>query len=390
MSDARTRWAATRRAAVPVLTALLASACGETPAASSASDPPPTKAVRLETLTPREVTPSLMAPGVVEAAARIALAFRVAGFIARFHVDEGDRVEAGDLLAELERQELQHALRRARAALARAQARLADAERALERRTELLARNATSVRHFEEARSAAQVARAERDEARVAVAEARDRLGWAALRAPVDGVVAERRAEAHERATPEAPVLVLAQLDPATVRAAVADTHAASLRVGAPARVRTSLASGEVLAGHIARIAVGADPAARTLPFEVEIPNPEGVLRPELSVEVEVPTGAAEPVLLVPLAAVLRGADTRPFCFLAGGRDGALRAERRPVTLGDVHGERVAIASGLAPGDRVVVRGQHFLQPGDRLRPTPEGDRDRDPEPASDPDPQEE
>jgi len=373
MSDARTWWTGTRGAAL-VLAGLGTAACGETPAASSASDPPPAKAVRLETLTSKKVAPSLVTPGVVEAAARIELAFRVPGFIARFHVDEGDRVEAGDLLAELERQELRHALRRARAALARAEARAEDAERALARRTELLARNATSVQHFEEARSATAVARAERDEARVAVEEARDRLGWAALRAPAAGVVAERRAEAHERATPEAPVLVLAQLDPATVRAAVADNRAEALRVGAPARVHTSLALGEVLEGHIARIAVGADPAARTLPFEVELPNPEGILRPELSVEVEVPTGAPEPLLLVPLAAVLRGADTRPFCFLAAERDGALRAERRPVTLGDVHGERVAITGGLAPGDRVVVRGQHFLQAGDRLRPAPDGD----------------
>lgn len=357
--------------------AALAAACGEASVPSSASAPPApsaasAKAVTLEALAPRPVTRSVTAPGVVEAQARIALAFRVPGFVERFHVDEGDRVEAGALLAELERDELERALRRARAALARAEAQAGDAQRALERQTELLARNATPVQRYEEARSAVEMAEAERDQARVAVETAADQLDKAALRAPVAGTVERRMAEPHERATPEVPVLVLTRLDPATVRAALADTRAAALRVGALAWVRTPLRPGRRLEGRIARIAVAADPATRTLPFEVEVPNPDGALRPELSVDVEVPTGPAEPLLLVPLAAVLRDVDTRPFCFGAVERGGALHAERRPVTLGEVYGERVAVTSGLAPGDRVVVRGQHFLRPGDPLRPVPE------------------
>ena len=65
----------------------------------------------------------------------------------------------------------------------------------------------------------------------------------------------------------------------------------------------------------------------------------------------------------------LRGADALPFCFLAVNGAGGPRAERRNVSIGAVHGERVVVEEGLAPGDRVITRGQHFLRPGDAVRP---------------------
>ena len=72
--------------------------------------------------------------------------------------------------------------------------------------------------------------------------------------------------------------------------------------------------------------------------------------------------------ILVPLAAVLRDADTEPFCFLASGGEGGHVAERRAVRVGGLHGDRIAISSGLETGDRLITRGQHFLRPGDAVR----------------------
>ncbi len=349
--------------------AVLAIACGDAPAVSPDEKPP--LAVRTLVVAPEPVAPALVMPGVVEADARIELSFRVTGYVERFHVEEGDRVEAGQVLAELDLADLERELRAARAALERAGAQAEEARSSYERQRRLHERASASEQAYDAARSADRMARAQLDETRMRVETAEDRLAKGTLRAPRAGYIERRLVEEHELATAQTPVLVLTDLDEVTVRAAVAESHLPRLAVGGAAQVRSAQRPDDPLPATIERIDVAADPATRTVPFELAVANPGLALRPELMVEVEVPLGEPERHLLVPLAAVLRGADTRPFCFLA--RSGLPdepgdHAVRRAVAIGAVHGERVVVERGLAPGDRVVVRGQHFLRPGARLR----------------------
>lgn len=357
-----------RALAVGLGLAALALGCGEpAPPAEAAPGAEPT-AVVIERLAARTVRPSLTVPGLVEAERRIELAFRVPGTVERIRVEEGDAVEAGAVLAELERDDYLRAVRAAEARLARAATHAREAERKLESQRRLLARESTSREAFQAAESAHAMARAEEREARVALEEARVRAARTVLRAPADALVERRLIEAHERTAGEEPVLVLAQIDRVTVRAALADAHLARLRPGTPARITTPLHPGRVFEGRVARLDVAADAATRTVPFEVELANEDRALRPELAVDLEIPLGEPERRLLVPLGAVLRDAEAAPFCFVATGGEGTARAERRRVALGALHGERVAIERGLAEGERVIVRGQHFLREGDPVR----------------------
>lgn len=358
--------AAAGLALVAAALAFGSSGCGDAPAVSARSKPP--TAVSVEAIVPRELTPTLTVPGLVEARSRIELAFRVDGFVERFHVDEGDRVEAGDVLAELDAGDLAREVRAARAAVARAQAQADDAEHALRRQDALLARSSTSQRAYDRARSAAAVARAELAAARVRLEGASDRHAKAVLRAPIAGVIERRLIETHERATAQSPVLVLVELDTVEVRAAVADSHLARLRPGGRARVRTPLWPGRSFEGRISRIDVAADRVTRTVPFEIELDNPDGALRPELAVEVEVPLGEPRPRVLVPTSAVLRDTDATPFCFVVVGDGDGAHVERRPLALGGLHGEHVVVESGIAAGDRLVTRGQHFVREDDAVR----------------------
>jgi RND family efflux transporter MFP subunit len=342
------------------------SGCDDGPALAEASTEP-TTAVELEQVTTREIEPALRVPGLVEAKARIELAFRVSGFVERFEVDEGDLVRQGDVLAVLDHADFEREARSAEAALARARAHARDARQSFERQQRLRESGTASQEAYERALSSHEMARAEVSEARTRVEQARDHLEKATLRAPIDGAIEARLAEPHELASREAPVLVVTELETVTVRASVADAAAAGLRVGAPARVWSPLRPGEPLLGQIVRIGVAADAATRTIPFEVELDNRERALLPRLAVQLEIPTGEPRRALLVPMSAVLQDADTRPFCFLAVEQGGVLRAERRRVETGAVHGDRIAIASGLAEGERLIVRGQHFLQPGEAL-----------------------
>lgn len=100
--------------------------CEDAPALTEPPDEAST-AVEIERVVAREVKPVLRVPGLVEAKARIALAFRVAGFIERFEVDEGDPVQRGDVLAVLDRADFEREARTAAAALTRARAHARDA-----------------------------------------------------------------------------------------------------------------------------------------------------------------------------------------------------------------------------------------------------------------------
>lgn len=338
---------------------------------ASVAAPPPLRSevpVHLEQVEERRLANAIVVPGLAEAKARIELSFRVPGFLASFAAEEGQRVEAGDLLAELDVDDLRRAVRTAQASLNRALAGATVARQQFERQEALLAANSTSKERHERARAEHQAARSQVREARVALETAQDRLAKAQLRAPIAGWVERRLVEAHERVSAERPVLVLTDLDPIVVRAAVADAQLARLHLGMEVRVRTPTWPGRVFAGAVRRIDVAADPATRTVPFEAEIENADLALRPALAVELEIPTGDPEPVLAVPLAAVLRDASATPFCFVAIEREGGLVAERREVALGAVRGPRVVIEDGLRAGETVVTRGQHFLRAGDDLR----------------------
>jgi RND family efflux transporter MFP subunit len=345
--------------------------CEDAPALTEPSDEAST-AVEIERVVAREVKPVLRVPGLVEAKARIALAFRVAGFIERFEVDEGDPVQRGDVLAVLDRADFEREARTAAAALTRARAHARDARQTFERQERLRESGTASQEAYERALSAHEMAGAEVSQAQTRVEQAQDRLDKTTLRAPLDGVIEARLAEPHEIAASEAPVLIVTQLETVTVRASLADSAAAGLELGRPALVWSPLRPDQPLPGRIVRIGVAADAATRTIPFEVELDNAERALLPQLAVELEIPTGEPRNELLVPMSAVLRDADTRPFCFLAVDGDGALRAERRRVSIGDVHGDRIAVVSGLREGEQLIVRGQHFLRAGEAVHPVSE------------------
>lgn len=350
--------------------AFILSACGEAPEVSAASSKGvPRTPVRVEIVKARLEAPRLSVPGIVEARSRISLRFRVGGFVEAFLVEEGERVERGAIIAELDKSDLEREVRAARAQAERTRVRADETQQVFERQAALLESSSTSQQNHDRARFARDGARAEAVVAAVDLEEATDRLGKATLRAPVSGYIERKLIEAHELANPETPVLVLTQLDRVTIRAAVSDSYARNLKVGSPVVVRTPLWPDREFEGLVQRIDVSADPSTRTIPFEVELPNPDLALRPELMVEVDLSAGAPEPVTDVPLAAVLRDVANQPFCFVViGESEQSTVVERRVVSLGAVSGDRVAVSGGVETGDRVVVRGQQFLRPGDSVR----------------------
>jgi multidrug efflux pump subunit AcrA (membrane-fusion protein) len=108
------------------------------------------------------------------------------------------------------------------------------------------------------------------------------------------------------------------------------------------------------------------DPQSRTFPIEVVMPNPRGVVKPEMVSNLAVARRELDSAVVVPRDALVRVEDGYAV-FVAVDREGATVAEARPVRLGPSQRDMVVVESGLRPGDRLIVVGQKTVADGDRV-----------------------
>ncbi|GAB3734623.1 multidrug efflux RND transporter periplasmic adaptor subunit MexJ [Luteimonas pelagia] len=313
-------------------------------------------------------------PGEVRARVEQPLAFQVGGRVARRLVDVGDRVARGQVLAELESQDLdlQAGAVRAQLAAAQAEAQRASAER---RRLEALGDEQLVSRSTVDAAIAADRAAAGQVRALQAqLGVAGNQAGYATLRAPDDGVVAMRQIEAGQVVAPGQVAFVLA-VDSA-LEAAIAlpesDIHAYS--VGQPVQVEGWGAPGRRFDGRIREIAPAADPATRTYAARVALPDTANdALSLGQSVRVFA-AGSDGDAPTVPLAAVQQGEGDATAVWVVD--PGTRRLALRAVRLGAWGETRVPVLEGLSRGDIVVAAGGHLLRADQAVVPV---DRDNKP-----------
>ena len=341
-----------RAAAVATMVMALC-ACGD----RGAQEPPP-RPVLVERPQPAPGT-SRSFPGEIRARAESPLAFRIGGQLVRREVDAGDRVARGQLLAVIDPGDFEAQARAAGARLAAAEAQLkrAAADRA---RYAALARDQLVSRSALDAQEAAW--RAADGEARAARAQAevaRNQAGYAELRAPVDGVIASRQAEAGQVVAAGQAVFTLAADDGREVAIALPESAVGAFSVGQPVEVELWTAPGQRLRGRFREISPAADPVARTYAARVAIDEADAA-RVALGQSAEVHAAGAGPALSVPLSAVQGGNDGEATVWVFD--DG--RVHPVAVEAGEFGAERVPVASGLAEDDWVVVAGGHLLRDG--------------------------
>jgi multidrug efflux system membrane fusion protein len=196
------------------------------------------------------------------------------------------------------------------------------------------------------------------------------RAGCDAARAQF--LTAER---AVRKDTPVAGVVTAVLVEPALVTVAAVDSIRVPLelsddertlvRLAQPARLR--LPDGRLLAGRVARAAFSADAESRLFAVDLILANPGLALRPGTLVTPEILVAEERGLPLVPDTAVMHD-DGQTYLYVLDDTDGELRARRREVSIGISASDRVAVAAGLAPGERVVVAGQNRLNGGVRVK----------------------
>lgn len=308
-------------------------------------------------------------------------------------VQEGDNVQTGQVMAVLDNSVLQAQLDQAQAQLqsaqavvgqrqaarAQAQATLADALRTLQRyqtlanqgaisRQDLDIRATTAATNREAVRVAeANITSAQADVRNNAakVQQLRTQLAQTIVRAPVNGVVAEKIARIGDLTSPTQRLFSIIRNGLLEVQAQVAATQLGQVRMNAPAQITSNTDSRVRLRGRVREIAPLINQETRQATVKIDLPQ-NSLLRPGLFVRAAITTNSAI-ALTVPAQSVVFPATGGSKVVFLVSSDGKVHAQ--PVQVGEiVNGERVEIAQGLKLGDRVVVAGAGYLNDGDRVQ----------------------
>jgi multidrug efflux system membrane fusion protein len=351
-----------RPLAVAASATLALTACGKGADATRGRGPVPVRSALAEV---RAVPSEVRAVGRIVSNRSVSVRAQVSGQLTAARFAEGQAVEAGDVLVEIDRRPFEAALAEARAALARDLARAENARADAARYEELAAKEYVTRQQAEAALAGAAALDATVEGDRAAVRRAELSLAWCTIRAPVAGRTGRLLVHPGNLVTAGSQEIVtLQQLQPVYVSFAVPARYLAELRARAtPAPVQVQLARGSPsVAGVVEFVDNAVDEASGTILLKARVPNQDEALWPGQVVEVALQLAAPRPAVMVPASAVQQG-QRGDYAFVV--KDGA--AELRQVTVAQADEREVAIAEGIAAGERVVVEGQLKLVPGARV-----------------------
>lgn len=313
---------------------------------------------------------------------RVEIRSRVAGYLTQREFTEGQRVEAGQPLFQVDPRPFEIELQESRARLSAAEARRERAGQQLARYRELSAKQAATQGELEEWEKEQRVAAAEVELLQAQIAASELRLDYASIEAPVDGVIGEALLDVGTYVNGNATDLlaVVECLDPLYVRYALSEQdllrverRSDSGELDSPKtgelELRVTLADGRVHPhlGRIDFLEPGLRESTGTATVRGVVPNPDGGLRPGQFVHVTVLGMQRRGVIRVPQPAVLHS-PAGASVYVVGADD---TVEARSVVLGDWLGEGFwVIEKGLKPGDRVIVNRLLTLRPGAPVIPT--------------------
>jgi membrane fusion protein, multidrug efflux system len=308
--------------------------------------------------------------------ATVAVVPRAAGRLQELSVRLGDRVNRGQRIAKIEDFEIVEQVKQAEAAqevaMATIRQREADlqlAETNVERSRSLFERQLLPKQtlddneaRYQAALAQLDLARAQNTQSKARLDELRINLANTVITSPVNGFVAKRNVDPGAFVSQQSPVADVVDITRVRLVANVVERDLKELESGNDASVEVDAFPGETFSGRIARVSPVLDPATRTAPIEIEIPNPTFRLKPGMYARVGITTETKKEALVLPSSAVVD----------LGGRRGVFQLQNdtavfRTVQVGTEQGMIVEILGGLKEGDEVISTGAGALRDGDRV-----------------------
>lgn len=273
---------------------------------------------------------------------------KVGGEVREIMVEEGDPVEANQVLARLDGDRLRLEMERARANLRKLQ-------QEYDRNVELHERGLVSAGAFEDIKYELEALRAAYELARL-------EYSYTQIRAPIEGVIAERFIKLGNTISANDPVFHVTDMDPLLAYVYVPEREFRRLTPGQPAELVVDAIPGTTFAARIQRISPVVDPDTGTFKVTMEVPDPDERLKPGMFGRFNIVWDARQNTLLIPRVAVIDD-ETEQAVFVLDG-DTVRRAR---VTLGYPKGDMIEVTDGLDGDEQVVVIGQAGLKDGARV-----------------------
>ena len=301
--------------------------------------------------------------GVVRARHETDLGFRVAGKIMTRAVNVGDTVRAGDVVAELDPQDLDLQVQSAQAELDAATSNLADAAAEEARYASLKVRAAVATADYDHKKAAKDEAVGRLERARRALDLADNQRAYAQLRVDVDGVITATPAEPGQVVALGQPVARLAHHGEMEALVALPETALGEARKS-DATVTLWSDPGRSFPAHLRELSPQADATTRTYAARFTIEHPDDGVALGMTATVKLSQPSAAPVAKLPLSAIInRGSG--PAVYLV---DQAGALELRPVKVAAFTEKAALVTTGIADGDRVVTLGVQKLIAGEQVR----------------------
>lgn len=331
-----------------------------------AKQTPPPATITAEAARSQEWVERLPAIGTLIASQGVDIASQVSGIVTALGFESGEDVPKGDKLVQLD-------IAVELADLASAEATLREADVAYKRQTDLLRKSVTSEANVD-------TARAKRDTAEASVNRIKALIAYKSILAPFAGRLGIRKVELGQYVSPGLTLVTLQALDPIWVDFPIPEQNIGKLHVGQTIELDVDAFPGTVFKGKVASLDARVSQETRTLLVRGTLANPGRILLPGMFANVAVLAGEPATVVTLPRTAVtysLYGDSVyvvKPEEKPEGAQAAAPSAqavfvvERRFVTTGQVHGDRVAISSGLKAGEQVVTSGQLKLKNGSRVK----------------------
>jgi multidrug efflux pump subunit AcrA (membrane-fusion protein) len=388
---------------------------GATQKKSGKRSPQTEISVQISPAVRKSLSYSFSATGDITPMMQVDLFPRVSGYLDRIHVNLGDSVHQGQViaridqadfvqkvkeieakvaqakayLAELEAGSRPEELRQAEEAVRQAQSRFDNAKLQRERVEALFKRQviskkeadiaemeytvaeaqlASSQQHLKLVREGArqevkEVSRAKLKEMEALLAQEQIRLQNTNIVAPFQGEIIRKYVDGGALVSSSTPIVNLVHTMTVKIVANVLERDIPLLKPGMKAAIRTETYPERVFEGRVARINIGLDLSTRTLQAEIEIPNSDRLLKPGMFARVEVVLLEKTGVLAIPSNAVILDQGER-FVYLVEGN----KAVRRPIVTGIEQDRFLEVKEGLTEGDQVVTRGQEAIRENTTLR----------------------
>jgi membrane fusion protein (multidrug efflux system) len=294
------------------------------------------------------LTSQINALGTARANEAVDVTSKTSNTVTSVRFDDGQRVQKGQVLVELDSAQ-------ATADLAGAEAARAESASQLNRSRELLSTKALSAAQFDQIEATLKA-----NEARVAAA--RSRLEDTVIRAPFSGRVGLRRVSVGSLVNPGTTITSLDDITTIKVDFAVPENYLASLREGLAVYVTSAAFPERDFEGKVVSVDSRVDPVTRSVTVRALLPNKDAALKPGMFLSVRLDRDVHE-ALMIPEAALVPE-QSRQFIYVV--EDG--KATRREVRIGRREPGKVEVVAGLTPGERVIVEGTQKVRDGGAVR----------------------